>query len=461
VLRAGTNEAELSERERMKLARVSHVVHYAGVHAGGALRLFDVQRSRGEIERGWAPSESDLRSFYGFVPSGSFITSRGLMHRENREYREYRESSAWMIDRLNEREEQRRVMLSGQENDLALESGMAVRAPLPASAQGAMADVAGKRGLVVHLAALSGNPFEPPVIERLERDGWVVVSLDTIAGVPTPRNTSARAQRNTERAKLRTIDDELRTLPGTLGNRPEHARARELVRERTRVVASLRALDRSEALRSFEICDVSQAEEVGRAIAREIDESLASNAYCAHALVHYVHAQYPALADKPVVLLGFSAGALALPTAAVRLREQGVRVSAMVMVGGGADLFRVATESELTDGGIRLRCTQGEGSRDNAPKAPSKEVSRAVHDAYLRASQLDPLRLAPSLRETPTLMLHASWDTWVPASTGDALWEAMGKPDRWTLMLGGHAMLFYFLPTQAGRIAQWMNEQAR
>jgi surfactin synthase thioesterase subunit len=449
ALREGVPPEQVSDDDRARLNEVSHVVHYAGLHAGGALRLFDVQFSSRERARGWAPSESDLRAFYGFLPSGSFVTSRGLTHRENREYRE---SGRQFIARLNEREGQRAIVRTGQGFELAMDSGMAVRAPLPS----ASIDPQRVRGLVVHLAALAGNPFEPPVIDALERDGWVVVSLDTIAGVPTPRNTSARAQRNSERAELRTIDDELRTLPGTLGNRPEHARARELARRRERVVASLRALEKSEALRSFEICDASQADEVGTTIAREIDESLASNAYCAQALVEYICSAFPQLDGKPLVLLGFSAGALAAPTAAVRLQELGVPVSAMVLVGGGADLFSVATKSELTDGGIRLRCTRGEG----APQEPGEATAQAVHDAYLRASQLDPLKLAPRLAHVPTLMLHASWDTWVPASTGDALWEALGKPDRWTLMLGGHGMLFYLLPTQARNITGWISQRA-
>jgi hypothetical protein len=53
-------------------------------------------------------------------------------------------------------------------------------------------------------------------------------------------------------------------------------------------------------------------------------------------------------------------------------------------------------------------------------------------------------------------MLHADWDEWVPASTGERLYDLLGKPDRWRLRLGGHGMLFYLLPTKAGDIASWV-----
>jgi pimeloyl-ACP methyl ester carboxylesterase len=127
----------------------------------------------------------------------------------------------------------------------------------------------------------------------------------------------------------------------------------------------------------------------------------------------------------------------------------------MVLIGGGADLFSVAQQSTLTDGGIRLRCTQ-----DGESKPPSAATSEAVHEAYLRSTQLDPARLAPRLQDVPTLLLHATWDSWVPASTGDELDELLGRPDRWSLLLGGHGMMFYLLPSQARGITQWVREAA-
>jgi predicted esterase len=445
VLREGVQLEELSPLERERVASVSHRVFYKGLHGGGALRLFEEVYSPSEVARGFVPTDADRRNAFGFLPTGTFVTSRGLTHLENTDF--LRDNTEF-LQFLNRRNPNANVLRTGQWIETAIMSGMAVRAPLPTDA----IDASSKRGLVVHLAALAGNPFEPPVVQRLERDGWVVVSLDTISGVPTPRNNTARAQRSKDRAELRTIEDRLRDAASPLGNKPENTETRELLRRRTELLASLREMEKSDSLRSFEICDGGDAAAVGIEIAREIDESLASNAYCAQALVEYAHAQFPSLVSKPIVIVGFSAGALAAPTAAVRLREQGFDVSAMVLIGGGADLFDVAQKSTLTDGGIRLRCTKDGGT----PKPPSKETAEAVHEAYLRTSQLDPSRLAPTLTHVPTLMLHADWDEWVPASTGERLYDLLGKPDRWRLRLGGHGMLFYLLPTKAGDIASWV-----
>jgi hypothetical protein len=90
--------------------------------------------------------------------------------------------------------------------------------------------------------------------------------------------------------------------------------------------------------------------------------------------------------------------------------------------------------------------------QDEAPD----DVWEKVHESYLEAVQLDPIKLGPRLRHIPTLIIRAGFDKWVPASTGSELVRAFGKPDRdWHP--GGHQTLFYFLEGRAPRVLRWLD----
>jgi dienelactone hydrolase len=186
-------------------------------------------------------------------------------------------------------------------------------------------------------------------------------------------------------------------------------------------------------------------------IARELDQALAGAAYAVEAVLDYVDKQRPDLQNIPVVMLGFSAGALATPTAAARIDAISPgRISAIVIVGGGCNLFRLSQESSFTDGGLKIRAGQ-----DRAPKATIDKLS----DLYLKASKLDPYYTAPLIAHLPILQVHASTDTWVPAACGELLYERLDYPER-LVMSGDHDYLFYFLPKRAKWIADWVERAA-
>jgi hypothetical protein len=122
------------------------------------------------------------------------------------------------------------------------------------------------------------------------------------------------------------------------------------------------------------------------------------------------------------------------------------RIDAAVIVGGGANVARIMIDGSLL------------GIADRVPhslRRPLDELSRS----YLAATRLDPYHMAPSLRPLPVLMLHARWDAIVPAATGELLWERLGRPERWTYPLG-HFGLFWWLPNEAGAIADWIEDVA-
>jgi hypothetical protein len=103
-------------------------------------------------------------------------------------------------------------------------------------------------------------------------------------------------------------------------------------------------------------------------------------------------------------------------------------------------------DSALSDGGIRIKWGAGRGGAEDKQR---------LLDAYLAHSKLDPYNTAPTLANKPVLQYWGQWDKWVPARSGEALYQQLNHPDKVTF-LGGHALLFYFLPTQSGRICDWI-----
>lgn len=181
---------------------------------------------------------------------------------------------------------------------------------------------------------------------------------------------------------------------------------------------------------------------IGGKLAGLIDARLAETAYGVEAVLDLIRAQRPELAHAPVVVVGFSAGALGAPTVAARL---GDKVKAAVLVGGGVDMLRISQTSALSDFGLVIR--------SHGDKLTPAQIDR-VSAAYLHASKLDPYHSAPLLADKPVLMLHASQDDIVP--TGDALHERLGRPERWVFDIG-HELLFWRLSAYDTDIAAWID----
>jgi fermentation-respiration switch protein FrsA (DUF1100 family) len=182
----------------------------------------------------------------------------------------------------------------------------------------------------------------------------------------------------------------------------------------------------------------------GAGIGELLNERLSEWAYGCEAMVQLVRQERPNLENKPIVVLGFSAGAIGAPTVAARLGEQ---VKGVVLVGGGVDVARIAQTSTLSDFGL--------GVTFNGERVSGEKLDR-LSDAYLKAATLDSFHTASSLRHTPALMLQAVADDIVPVQTGQELYERMGKPERW-LFGGGHELLFLQLGWFDTKIADWVD----
>lgn len=179
-------------------------------------------------------------------------------------------------------------------------------------------------------------------------------------------------------------------------------------------------------------------------IAAIIDDRVAEGAYAVEAGLDYVKRERPDIPLSPMVVMGYSAGSLAAPAVVALMPD---RFDAAVLVGSGANLFDIAQNSALTDGGIKLHWS----------RSPSREERHRLAELYLSASRLDPYWCAEFLRDKPVLMLHAVLDKIVPAGNGDLLYERLGRPERVNFFLG-HELLFFALPRQTAFLADWVDQ---
>ncbi|MFK7961661.1 MAG: hypothetical protein AB8G96_14180 [Phycisphaerales bacterium] len=189
-------------------------------------------------------------------------------------------------------------------------------------------------------------------------------------------------------------------------------------------------------------------------------------------------------AAPPVVVFGISLGGIMAPTVAARLAPT---PDAVVIVAGGGDIAAINDQSPILQSAIarharrigRFRAGHGDGNRvgdvggngnghgngdgdgdgnraDSATET-ARTIRGEIRHTLLAADPLmqnHPLRLAPSLRGIPILMLHATFDAIVPAWSGRRLWHALGRPERWSWPVG-HLGLLGLLPGEARRAVDW------
>lgn len=197
---------------------------------------------------------------------------------------------------------------------------------------------------------------------------------------------------------------------------------------------------------------VSRADLAGSAqrIADELGDRTAECAYAAATALEHAVRTEPRLAGRPRVALGMSGGAMVMPT--VMALDPG-GWSACVLIGGGCDYLRVATESSYA-GHIDSISVEWEGPE------PDPHERERLQSLYLERASLDSYHTAPVLAGTRVLMLHASEDRAVPAALGDLLWERAGKPERWVERTGHEVLFLGVLPGRLQAIADWLDENA-
>lgn len=189
----------------------------------------------------------------------------------------------------------------------------------------------------------------------------------------------------------------------------------------------------------------------GRRLAGIYDQRTAECAYAADAGLTHLFVRRPALADKPVVLVGMSGGAMVLPTVYAYAPD---RYDAAVLIAGGLNFLKISALSNYADwiDAIVLDWTPDEPGTGR----PTPERLERLSNAYLAASRLDATHTGPELADAPVLVLHATKDRAVPSELGDALWRLLGTPERWVFNVG-HELIFMMLPMQAERLTRWID----
>lgn len=192
------------------------------------------------------------------------------------------------------------------------------------------------------------------------------------------------------------------------------------------------------------------APESARRVARELMDRIAESAYATEAALDYVLARRPALRARPKVIVGGSAGALALPAAVMRTGAY----DGAVLIAGGTNILEIITRSTYTKP-VNALDFRWVGFDENA--RPDRETLERIAAMYLDHAPLDPHHAAGALAGMPILMLHASGDDAIPPDTGDRLWRALGEPERWVIQ-GNHLTLFLSLWTYGPRIMDWLDK---
>ena len=229
----------------------------------------------------------------------------------------------------------------------------------------------------------------------------------------------------------------------------EKAFIRQLQKRGWNVIAITPSIDLFAKDRWDQEWDLSQLNQYASLMAYEIDNHLVETAYATEAVLAYLHQKNPSWVRGPHVVIGASAGALAAPVLIKRLEG----VDAAVYVGGGANVPEIALESSIRI--YRPKILMSEKGSPTRHRASRENAIQRLKELALQRSQIDPLKIAPTLPPVPTLMLSGELDRIVPAHTGDLLYNALGRPERWRYP-AGHIALFLGLPLQANRVIDWI-----
>lgn len=266
------------------------------------------------------------------------------------------------------------------------------------------------RGTALYLAGIDGLIVDAPIVRALAQGGWMVIVIQ----VPRP---GAELDRKQEFSAPFWNPPQLDGLIRR-GLRPE------LLRAADRLDVRPRPRPRPDDL----------GESAARAVARSTDEIVAERAYVAQAVLGWGRQAGIVQQSSPYVIIGASLGAISTPAVVMRT----ARPDAVVLIGGGMDV------GKITEIGFRTRALPGD-----PPTSPSFGAE------YRRTVTLDPVHTASALEGVPVLQIHAQFDSIVHASTGRALWERLGRPERWDYPVG-HIGLFLLSGVYAEDVVRWL-----
>ena len=309
-------------------------------------------------------------------------------------------------------------------------------------------------GLILHISSLIENKYEHDMLRRMSAYGWAIAHLDSNIDLDGPSAIDARVRQEERRERARELYE---AHPGNIREQLKEEIRAYTDSELDRMAEIMKMLGKQardefpEIDSGFEIHPNDDLQAKAQVIANAVDTRLAEHAYAAQSLISAIDEMHPVLADRPILVMGFSAGAIASPTVAARLHEiYPDRPILMVMVGGGGNVLKITQQSDLENGGINLKPKEG--------LPPTQSQLDELQRAYEQRTQLDPIKVASSIRDIPVLHIYGKKDTVVPTSAAHEFNSAHGHVDR-IVYTGNHYTLFYFMSGQAGKIRSWLKTQ--
>lgn len=405
---------------------------------------------RAWVARSDAMNASDKRvifSFGGrlerFLRSGSYLTSSVEAYERRRSEIRSSDESLKKLGQLFA--STRGLTNTDAEDRWRLDDGLIVGLPESVPEEPA--------GVVLHITSLIENKYEHNILRRMESYGWAVAHLDSDIYVNGPNDLAAQERKEQQRKRERELYDQHPDNPSKVVMRENRVYTDAEVRLMGEIHRELWEQVREELPsvdRGFEIHPGDDIDSKARLIASAIDTRLAEHAYASEALIDTLDALHPELAQKPVVVMGFSAGALTAPTIAARLHEVFPdRKVLLVMIGGGGDLLSISRQSTMARGGIYLEPESG--------PEPSPEQLTQLQASYEAQVRFDPLVVASAIRDVPVLHIYGNTDTVIPTAAAERFNAAHANVDR-LIHKGDHDTLFYFMSGQAGKIRSWLRD---
>ncbi|MEO1582956.1 MAG: hypothetical protein AAFR96_00085 [Planctomycetota bacterium] len=184
-------------------------------------------------------------------------------------------------------------------------------------------------------------------------------------------------------------------------------------------------------------------------LAAELDTRTAECAFAVDAMVSALERSNPDIVGTRRVVIGISGTGMMLP-AVLALRPE--RFDAAAVIGGGANAFAILRDSSYARMLDSVRVTW-------LGDPPDATQTRALDRAYLDAAKLDAAVISTPRMGDRVLLVHASRDRAVPASSGDLLWSALGQPERWSTSVG-HELLFVRAMLQIPELLDWLESAA-
>ena len=188
-------------------------------------------------------------------------------------------------------------------------------------------------------------------------------------------------------------------------------------------------------------------------IAEDMDRHHLEQARSTQVALEYLAKKHPSSLTGKRILMGTSAGTFGLPAEA--LKNPGW--DGLIFVSGGVNLLSMYESGSAGVFDDTMKWVS------DARKNPPKKIMRIFtndeyHEIFRRAAERTQFHagaLAPKLHDQRILMISGTLDQILPSEQAADLYQALGKPERWTAPLGHHLIALKLI-YEVDRIDRWI-----